>query len=163
VVDAETLQPIQGAVVFVEWTYIPAGAIADSFYDAAEVLTDERGHFHIGTKRSWNPWLNSRLEANVVIYKAGYREFDTLNWGRMDELVEESRVYSLKKEQRVPADVPWKLEYEDGNVLVLLKELTTLDEMVKNYPRVNRNTPEEKMKLLRGEEARQRKAAGRKD
>jgi len=166
VVDAETLQPIQGAVVFVEWmrSHITVAGDVPKFYDAAEVLTDETGHFRIKKKWSLNPWTNWMLGANVVIYKAGYREFHLYDkWGRMDELVEEHRAYSLKKGQRVPNDVDWQLEYEDGRALVLLKKITTAKDVVKNLPFVGADVPEAKMKLLEEERTRELKAFGLED
>ena len=45
VVDKDTLEPIPGAVVFVEWKkekLTPVHPVQE-YYDAAEVLTDENG------------------------------------------------------------------------------------------------------------------------
>jgi hypothetical protein len=78
VVDAETEEPIEGAVLFMEFTTRapnPGGATA-SFADAKEVLTDKNGEFfleHTVTTlrpgQHWGPW------PKTIIYKPGYGMF----------------------------------------------------------------------------------------
>ncbi len=78
VVDAETEEPIEGAVLFMEFTTRapnPGGATA-SFADAKEVLTDKNGEFFlehtVTTLRPgqvWDPW------PKTYIYKPGYGLF----------------------------------------------------------------------------------------
>lgn len=80
VVDAETGEPIQGAVVFVQWTIHPFMSEWTTFFDAAEVRTDARGHFSIPKNWSWNPWRNMVMNSVVVILKAGYVYVDTPWW-----------------------------------------------------------------------------------
>ena len=71
VVDAETKEPIEGAVVFVEWQILHMWA-GETFYDSAEVLTDANGAFSIASNWSWNPWTNVRMDSLFVIFKRGY-------------------------------------------------------------------------------------------
>ena len=78
VVDAETEEPIEGAVLFMEFTTRapnPGGATA-SFADAKEVLTDKNGEFfleHTVTTlrpgQHWGPW------PTTIIFKPGYGVF----------------------------------------------------------------------------------------
>ena len=76
VVDAETQEPIEGAVVFVRWNKRHMGS-RSTFYEAAEVLTDADGEFYIPKKWSWNPWTNWVLDSSVIIFKAGYGHAST--------------------------------------------------------------------------------------
>ena len=83
VLDAETRQPIEGAVVFVRWVKRHMGSRA-TFYDAAEVLTDEKGEFYIPKKWSWNPWTNLVMDSRIIIFKGGYGHVST-HWQPIKE------------------------------------------------------------------------------
>ncbi len=162
VVDAETLEPIQGAVVFVEWrrnvmTPVEAQSV---YYDAAEALTDEKGEFYIKKKWSWSPWRNLMMYSSVIIFKAGYGHIRVADWPRLDVIVERMHEYSLKEGKRVPPDLKVKVEFEDGLPLFLLKKLTTWEERSKNLPYTSGDVPDEKMKLLQQERDKERKALG---
>jgi hypothetical protein len=78
VVDTETREPIEGAVVFVEW-YINHAFSRPTFYDTAEVLTDKDGRFYIKKKWSLNPWWNLVMDSHVIVVKAGYWH-DRTHW-----------------------------------------------------------------------------------
>ena len=69
VIDAETLQPIEGAVGMVEWTGhggMPGLAHTVS-YKVVEVVTDKNGNAHI------EGLINPRVsEVDVAVYKPGY-------------------------------------------------------------------------------------------
>jgi hypothetical protein len=69
VVDAETGEPIEGAVVLVEWTITKGvpGMTYHKVYKIIEVETDKRGKFKV--RGVFNPLVNP---PDVVIYKAGY-------------------------------------------------------------------------------------------
>lgn len=76
VVDAETRQPVEGAVVFFHWkrhVYGGAGGPVSFFLKAVEVLTDKEGRFYvpwfIGT--SLNPF-SLVLEPTWFAYYPGY-------------------------------------------------------------------------------------------
>jgi hypothetical protein len=71
VVDANTKQPIEGAVVLVEWTITRGESIGlpvTETYEVFETVTDKDGRFKIETSVA-NPFVN---EPDVTIYKAGY-------------------------------------------------------------------------------------------
>jgi hypothetical protein len=168
VVDAETRQPIQGAVVFVEWLRgkpTAAGRV-DSFYDAAEALTDETGFFRIKKKWSWNPWTNWMLEAHLAIFKAGYGSVQdpAPDWSRsrLEEVAQYMKARTEEERKRVGPEFYFNIEFEGKLPVFLLKKLTTVEERMQNRPHTI-FAPEEKMKLLRAEDNRERKAAGLKD
>jgi hypothetical protein len=69
VVDAETGQPIEGAVAFVEWTATKGlpGLTHHETYKVTEAETDRNGKFRVPT--TYNLLVDP---PTVVIYKAGY-------------------------------------------------------------------------------------------
>lgn len=68
VVDAETGQPIEGAVVLVEWTVTKGlGLTYSESYKVIEVVTDKDGKVTISGV--FNPFVNP---PDVTIYKKGY-------------------------------------------------------------------------------------------
>jgi len=89
VIDAETLQPIEGAVVLGVWSkmYGTAGGPVYKYYDARETLTDENGEFTINGK---GPRAMTHLQKmDIVIFKAGYSHLDRSSW---EELKTEERI-----------------------------------------------------------------------
>lgn len=75
VVDAETLSPIEGAVVVGAWYKVditPAGRYSRD-YDSKEVLTDRNGEFRIEGK---GLLVLSGVDGMVLtLFKAGYEQF----------------------------------------------------------------------------------------
>jgi hypothetical protein len=74
VVDSETKQPLEGAVVLAVWDSVtPTIAdTVDSYLDAEEVLTDSNGRFVVGKHPpiSWRPgWVEG---PRLIIYCPGY-------------------------------------------------------------------------------------------
>ncbi len=68
VIDAETGEPIEGAVVFVEWTVTKGlGLTYHEVYKIIEVATDKNGRFTISG--TYNPLVDP---PDILIYKAGY-------------------------------------------------------------------------------------------
>jgi len=77
VVDLETQEPIEGAVVLVWFYFSTVGAGSEGpaqFVDAAEAVTDSSGRFSIPMKvefnRGWVGWWDP--DASVRVFKAGY-------------------------------------------------------------------------------------------
>lgn len=163
VIDAETRQPIQGAVVFVEWlsgTPTPAGRI-DEFYDATEVLTDEQGYFRIEKKGSWNPWTNWMLKATGLIYKAGYGA--VTNLGAPSAIRRRAEIQkSRSSEERRKMGPNWfhDIEFENGLPVFLLKRLTTAEDRRKNLGIAPIFAPPEAMRRLIEEQNREARALG---
>jgi hypothetical protein len=79
VIDAETKEPLAGAVVVVYWMR-NAPAIghgpAQSFLGAEEALTDDRGEFIVGKNppSNWTP-LTWRSLPNFIIFQPGHHYF----------------------------------------------------------------------------------------
>jgi hypothetical protein len=68
VIDAETNQPIEGAVVLVEWTVTKGyGLTYTESAKVAETLSDKNGNFDL--PGCYNPFVN---KPDVTVYKKGY-------------------------------------------------------------------------------------------
>jgi hypothetical protein len=77
VVDEETGEPLEGAVVTVIWftkTYIALDTSAYFFHNAREVLVDAEGRFSVNADpgRNWNPFRYMYKYPTVIIFKPGY-------------------------------------------------------------------------------------------
>lgn len=78
VVDAETKEPLVGAVVLMSWYRMAPGLghASSSFVDAEETLTDERGEFVVGKNPPINlmplTWLGT---PDLTIFQPGYAFF----------------------------------------------------------------------------------------
>jgi hypothetical protein len=152
VIDADTREPIQGAVVFVEWkrkvmTPVEAQTV---YHDAAEVLTDEKGEFYIKKKWSWSPWRNLMMYASVLIFKAGYGHVDIADWPRLNTVAEYMKSRTPEERKKVGPEFYFNIEFEDGQPLFLLKKLTTLEERMNNRLGLDPGSeiPNDKKRLL---------------
>lgn len=165
VVDADTRQPIEGAVVLAEWSlgHVTAAGSVDTFSDAAEVLTDAQGHFYIGKKGSWNPWKNLQTAATVLIYKAGYGAAENLGWPYLKERSRGQKATSLEERKRLGPKFYHDIEFENGLPIFLLKKLTTVEERTRNLAVSPTFAPPEKTRLLIEEHNREASAIGRED
>lgn len=80
-VDAETGEPLEGAVVVVVWHTEPRIAMdpPEYFHDAKEALTDAQGKFRLEASPAinWNPFMAIK-DPNIVIFKPGYEPFALL-------------------------------------------------------------------------------------
>jgi hypothetical protein len=151
VVDQDTGQPIEGAVVFVEW-HIKHMMVAESFFDAKEVLTDKDGHFFIPKNWSFNPWRNIVMNSQIIIFKAGYGHVQ-LPGGPLDSTKELAKqVERNTPEQRQAMGPGWHFNIRfDGDMTVfLLKQLSTEKEQYLNRLRlyVEPEVPDAKKRLL---------------
>lgn len=103
IVDAETGEPIDGAVVLVEWTVTKGfGLTHHEVYKIIEVETDKEGKFTISG--TLNPLVDP---PDVVIYKAGYiawrNDYIFPGWKkRTDFQYQNGQVFKLER---------WKDEY----------------------------------------------------
>jgi hypothetical protein len=82
VIDKETKQPIEGAVVVVlyeKWeSHGPGGGSAVPF-DAKETLTDKNGDFHFPSYRTLIGPLSRQEDADFIIFKPGYRAISSID------------------------------------------------------------------------------------
>ena len=139
VVDKDTLQPIQGAVVFVEWKkekLTPVHPVQE-YYDAAEVRTNEKGEFYISKKWSWNPWTNLMAYSRVILFKAGYGAVTISHWPGLKELVEEMKTFDIETRRKAGPELYFDIQFEERSFrrdfpIFLLKKLTSKDERLKN-------------------------------
>jgi hypothetical protein len=79
VIDAETKEPIEGAVVLVIWemsTCTPGGGVS-IYYDAKETITDKNGEFRVPRLISLalNPLYYLDELTHITIFKPGYGYF----------------------------------------------------------------------------------------
>ena len=87
VIDAETLQPIEGAVVLGVWwkAYHGAGGVVHEYYDARETVTNKNGEF---TLLGMGPRAVTHLEKmDIVIFKVGYEEVGLTSWESLKDAI----------------------------------------------------------------------------
>ena len=140
VVDAETAEPIAGAVVIAVWDreFTGAGGRVPEFYDAREVLTDEAGDFVLDADdiETAAPY-NTRWPV-FGIYKPGYGFYP--------------RYVS-----------PWQTLHRDlrsGQAIVRLRRLLTRQERLENLATQFSYVPAEKREHLLKAISAERKALG---
>ena len=144
IVDAETKEPIEGVVVFMDWQQ----AILDhghEFRDAFETLTDKEGRFSLPRYWSWNPWRWLTTESFVTIFKSGYEPIKGSRWEWM-----------LKHEWGAPkGSIVWKIE--DGRPVILLRKIDDLQkrEGLLGFVGPGGDVPAEKSVLLRREKKKE--------
>ncbi len=133
VIDAETLQPIEGAVVLGVWSkgYHGAGGIAHEYYDARETVTDENGEFTI---KGMGPRAMTHLKKmNIVIFKVGYEEVG-LQVGIFEEM-----------QSTIGTHVKW-----EGNKAILPLEKLSLEQRRKRLRlHVGADVPLKKQKIIK--------------
>jgi hypothetical protein len=78
-VDAETGQPLEGAVFVIVWSKKTAISMdgSTSFHSAKEALTDAKGEFSIDGSPGidWNPFTYVLDHPNIAIFMPGYGPF----------------------------------------------------------------------------------------
>lgn len=73
VIDLETGEPIEGAVVAAEWT------LTHRFCDAKETVTDKNGEFVLPKGSCFSFWPFTQMDpAHVVVFKPGYLGYPPL-------------------------------------------------------------------------------------
>lgn len=82
VIDAETKQPVEGAVVHGSWYKVQLGG-AHEYYDSYEVLTDKNGEFKIPGKGLLV--LSEIEDMTLIIFKAGYKQWTPNLWSGLKE------------------------------------------------------------------------------
>lgn len=151
VVDQDTGQPIEGAVVFVEW-HIRHMMIAESFFDAEEVLTDKDGNFFIPKNWSFNPWRNFVMDSREIIFKAGYGSVQLPGGPPSSDKELAKQLERNTPEQRKAMGPGWyfNIRFEGDTTVFLLKKLSTKKERRDNrfFLFTGPDVPETKKKLL---------------
>ncbi len=145
ILDADTKEPIEGVVVFIEWRQYRLSSLFENtiFYDAQETLTDKNGEFYISGIRILNPWTRLMLESHVIIYRSGYYGIH-VPWVSLLKPWGEP-IAGIRK--------TYVLKVEDGKPIIMLKKAIDVDERWKNVGRADLGSdiPDEKVKLLLNE------------
>ncbi len=142
IIDMETKEPIEGAVVLAVWQRAYRTPAGDNtyFYNAKEVLTDKEGRYEIPLYRPINllPIISYIREPEFIIFKPGYLSIEI----KLNENVTDKAV-----------DLP-----EKGKVfrlspgLIELPKLNTREERLKSLHTVetaiDSSAPEEKFKNM---------------
>jgi len=104
IIDIETKEPLEGAVVVAVWMRAYRTPAGDNtyFYNAREVLTDKEGRFEIPSYRPINllPIISYIREPEFTIFKPGYlclsgRHLDENIVGNPAEFERDGKMYKL--------------------------------------------------------------------
>lgn len=133
VIDADTVQPLEGVVVLGVWyTVLPtaAGGVS-SYYDAKETLTDKNGEFEISG-------MGLRVMSNlapmdVLIFKAGYGYIGMGPWE------------SFKLDGGL---LMGKIKWDGNKAIIPLKKLTMEERKKQGSPDFPSQSSGEKMKFM---------------
>lgn len=149
VIDAETNEPIEGAVVFLRFSTerYSVGGFIGAYADALEVMTDSSGEFKVPTHRVITFRIPHRWEPhpNVIIFKPGYGCYP---W----------HMGTTSRPQYKPK---WTL-LADKYVTIILPRLKTVEERKRNLSSILSGTtvPDEKKKKLLRLESDERVSIG---
>jgi hypothetical protein len=151
VVDADTGEPVEEAVVLLHWSHASLPhAHYEKYLDAKETLTDKNGFFKTKRRKiNLNP-LSNTFSPNIIIFKSGYKAIDTA-W-----------VLNVFREEHKKWDSPYKkiIDFEGDLVVFKLKKLSTREKRRKNSPHVASGVPYEKRFLLTKEINKERSYLG---
>ena len=129
VIDVETKEPIEGAVVVAIWEKVYVSPTGDHsyFYDAVEVLTDKDGNFFIPQFKAFNilPIISHIRGPNFEIFKPEYTAFPGSG-------LEYFQIYFPKSPLRVNRRTLEAL-FKEGVTVELLR-LKTKEELLRNTP-----------------------------
>ena len=140
VIDADTGQPIEGAVILGVWyrEIVTPGGATHNFYDAKEIVTDKKGDFTLSGQGLLV--LSNIIPMDVLIFKAGYEHLGLMPW------------ISLKKDIFLNKRIKW-----EGSKAIIPLKTWTLEERRNRFGSYYVNIPNERQKLLLNEIARESK------
>jgi hypothetical protein len=143
VIDRDTRQPIEGAVVDGTWvkSYPGPGGASGKYYDSKEVLTDKGGKFKI--EGVGLLILSNMEEMEVNVFKAGYTQWQAY--------------WSSPKRSKYSAE---SVEWEGDKAIFKLRRMT-MEERKERVANTPRSAPANNTKLFRLEENRERLEIGR--
>ena len=139
IVDAETKEPVDGVVVFMEWSYLQFNLMPHShaFAAAYETLTDKDGRFSLPGWWSLNPWRMMTGDHLITIFKGGY-----------EPIVSGSGVWRAwtAEENGVPKSPNvWKIE--KGRPVILLKKVSDREQRMRAMDRVDYRATKDNLML----------------
>lgn len=126
IIDIETKEPIEGAVVLAVWMRAYRTPAGDNtyFYNAKEVLTDKEGRFEISAYRPINllPIISYIKKPEFTIFKPGYLRIEV----SLDENVTNKAVELTE----------WRLgkTFKISSGIIELPKLKTREERLRNIP-----------------------------
>ena len=129
VVDAETKEPLVGAVVLMSWYRMAPGLghASSSFVDAEETLTDERGEFVVGKNPPINLMPLTRLSTpNMLIFLPGYAYFPRHYTVNPPPVGSDGALYELMEKHVVVFELPKLKRREDRLFLVGMADPLTV-------------------------------------
>lgn len=139
IIDIETKEPIEGAVVLAVWERVyrtPTGA-SSYFYEAKETLTDKEGRFEIPSYTPINlvPIISYMRGPLFTIFKPGYGSLTMV----LDKYLASvgAEVYEMELSGK---------RYRLSHGLIEIPPLKTREERLENMPAVS--VPYKKQKLL---------------
>lgn len=144
VIDADTKEPIEGAVVLAVYYFTSYGIAGSNSYveDGQETLTDKNGEFELPRTRRWFVLHRGYPEGTLEIFKPSY---GTL-WNKRSKAVGDNKSWPTPGKYIV---------YE-------LPRLETKDERVKNLPNTYSDIPYNNKQNYIGLINKERKALGAK-
>jgi hypothetical protein len=121
VLDMESNQPIEGAVIMGVWTRVSIGAHpVETYHDVQETLSDREGNFIIpGTWGASIPLISGVREPEFVIFKPNYAAFRG-SWNA-----------------KFSPGGPVQLSQQDGRSVFQLRRLTVREERVANMGKLS--------------------------
>jgi hypothetical protein len=124
ILDIETKQPIEGAVVVVEYmksTWWLSPHSTSSIMDVRETLTDKEGKFRIPSYTTFMQPFSSQIPTLIIIFKPGYASISNWNIG-------EVFTKGIVKEDEVPWLDNMDLKFRFAPWLIELPKLKTKEE-----------------------------------
>lgn len=146
VLDRDTLQPIEGAVVHATWDRSspgPGGA-SGRYYDSQETLTDKKGNFKI--KGVGLLFLSNIEEPIINIFKAGYTQENSY-WSGFTLTTSKGVKYHPE------------IESDNGSLIFKLRRMT-LEERKSRHPDMSGGVPTKKMRLMIKERNKEKRELG---
>lgn len=128
IIDIETKEPLEGAVVVAVWERVYRTPTGDSsyFYEAKEILTDKEGKFEIPSYTPINllPIISYMSGPEFTIFKPGYGSLQ-MELGKYLSGKKEIKPYSGKLSE-------YMIKVSHG--VIELQKLKTREERVRNIP-----------------------------
>jgi hypothetical protein len=144
VLDAETGQPLSGAVVLAAFWKRSPGAVHErrDFYEAMEVVTDDEGRFVIPPVKTFTLTPFTRIQGpDIKIFKGGYGQWQFRN--------EPPILKSDIEERKAWLEKAWK-RFEGEGVIIELPPLKTREKRRKfhGFPRPDPDIPRDRVQNL---------------
>jgi len=149
VLDIDTKQPIEGALVVVEYSTTTPGIGAgrmSSVINARETLTDKEGHFQIPSYITIIQPLSWKIPSTLVIYKPGYIGFPFGTWHFNGEETKEDLEKWAFAETQMPKYIKFKLD--DNGVVELSQAKTSKQEEYAGFALLYIHTDKDKLPIF---------------